>query len=113
MSATDNQFIIPESQQFVDNPVHPTSGIGCELYNTKKDRYYTHTYNPLPYLDKLRRIGITEDVLSRFDNTIRTNCCNAISIMLYMNIDDCDYSKLISYLFCIYATIKNTEKNLL
>jgi hypothetical protein len=112
MSLVPDKVIIPESQQFVPNPVHPTSGIGCELYNTKKESYYTYTYNPQPYLDKLRSIGINDGVLSRFDNTVRTNCCNAISIMLYMNIEHCDYSKLILYLFCIYATVKNTEKNL-
>ena len=114
MSAVAEQIIIPDAQEFVKNPVHPTIGVGCELYNTKKQSYYNHTYNPQKYLDKLRELGISADVLSRFDNTPRTNCCNAISIMLYMEKQHnyYNYSKLIFYLYCIYATIKNTERKM-
>ncbi len=84
----------------------------CILLNTKKDKYYIHTYNPIPIIEKLKRLGIAEDIInSKFDITPRTNCCNAISITLYFK--DCEnYLILEKYLFSIYRTVKNVNKKL-
>jgi hypothetical protein len=99
------------SPDIVDHPI-TLSTKNCKLLSTKKERYYIHTYNPIPYLDKLKtEYNISEEILSRFDNTIRKKCCNVISITLYIN-GDCHNRKLLNYLNCIYGTIRNTKRKL-
>ncbi len=102
----------------VDNPVS-LSIDNCRLINTKKERYYIHTYDPTPYLEKLRReYGMSDEILSRFVDTPRRNCCNVISITLYIQgkrAEDkviCHSEKLYNYLSCIYGTVRNTKRKL-
>ncbi len=110
MNVLDNIFSDSFTLHTVKNPITLTRD-NCKLLNTKKDTYYIYTYDPYPYLAKLREIGVSQDYLSRFDHTIRHNCCNVISIMLY--IPDCTtIDRLTSYLNSINRTVKNTLRNL-
>ena len=116
---------IPESRTTdVLNPI--VRGLKCKLINNKcSETYYCHTYDPSIYIDKLKELGLSNDVISRFDNIQKDNCCNVISISLYLKesceIDDSnnsteEYFKNNEYILktlpSIYATIKNVEKNL-
>jgi hypothetical protein len=81
--------------------------------NTKKEQYYKHTYDARPIIRKLREeLHISDEVLSKFDLPVipRTNCCNAISITLYLN--NCDFQNMYKYLSSIYRTVKNVHKKL-
>jgi len=107
MSLVDSIFN-PHNHRKVDNPITLKKN-DCILLNTKKDKYYIHTYDPNIIFDKLKReFKISDEILSRFDNTRRTNCCNAISITLYFT--NCE--NMGHYLDSIYRTVKNTLKKL-
>jgi hypothetical protein len=86
----------------------------CMLMNTKKEEYYIHTYDARPIIRKLREeLHVSEEVLSKFDlpEIPRTNCCNAISIMLYLNHPSNTFSEY-KYLNSIHRSVKNVNKKL-
>jgi hypothetical protein len=99
--------IIPKK---VKNPIS-LEDEDCKLINTKKHSYYKHIYDPVPIFDKLKtELHLDEDVLSKFDNERRENCCNAISITLYSK--NCSFYNIIKYLNSINRTVKNVKKKL-
>ena len=95
----------------VANPITFTPD-NCKLLTTKKESYYNHTYEPKPFLDILRsQLNISTDILSRFEDRRRENCCNVISITLYNK--DCTFAEfLLKYLKSINRTVKNVDKKL-
>jgi hypothetical protein len=110
MSVLDNVYHNFFKLRSVDNPITLTPN-NCKLLNTKKESYYIHKYEPGLYLKNLRDSGISDDYLSRFDETPRDKCCNVISIVLYA--PDCsDIGKLSNYLNSINRTVKNSLRNL-
>lgn len=92
----------------VTNPLDRTDT--CILHNTKKESLYTHTYNPTVYIKELKELGIADEILSKFDDKINTNCCKVIAISLYF--PKCKIDNMEKYLFSIYRTVKNVEKKL-
>ena len=50
----------------VTNPLD--SADTCILHTTKKQSLYTHRYDPTVYIKELKALGITDDILSKFDN---------------------------------------------
>ncbi len=106
------------TEEEVLNPI--VKDLKCKLINNKcVDKYYCHIYNPSIYIDKLKELGLSNDVISRFDNVPKYNCCNVISISLYLK-ESCEIEDdnkrnnyyILKTLPSIYATIKNVEKNL-
>jgi hypothetical protein len=92
------------------NPINKTEF--CSLINTKKEKYYTHTYDP----KKIKKIldeypNLFVDTNEVFDFTPKNNCCNCISLTLYYTNTD-DLTPLLLYLNTIKRTIKNVSKNL-
>jgi hypothetical protein len=84
----------------------------CKLFSKKADAmYYTHTYDPTSMITKVRgELGLSEEVLSRFDSVRREGCCNVISITLY--ISKCVLNDLQKYLYSIHRSVKNVLKKL-
>ncbi len=97
----------------ISNPISFDDTEKCILRNTKKINYYKHTYNPTGELANLRRIqtilNLPEEVFAKFDDTIRHDCCNVISVTLYLT--EC-VKNLKFYIVGIYRTVKNVRKNL-
>ena len=94
-----------------NNVTNPLDSIDtCILHNTKKQSLYTHTYNPTVYIKELKELGITDEILSKFDNQSNDNCCKVIAISLYF--PKCKIDNIEKYLFSIYRTVKNVEKKL-
>ena len=102
---------------FVNNPI--TTEI-CELSSTKKSEFYVHTYDPTnilknikeyndPLLDPSIKIKYLENLYEKFDLTIKRNCCNCISFILYYVIDE---KKLLDYLFSLKTSVENMSKYL-
>ena len=79
----------------------------CILINTKKTRYYTHTYDPTNVLRYIRSLNVNDEALLKFDDKIRYNCCNVISISLYFT-ELVNSQVMKKYLFSINQTIKKT-----
>ncbi len=110
MSISDTIFKHPSLYKRVDNPITHKNN-NCVLLTTKKERFYVHTFEPAAIYNKLKyELNICSDVLSRFDFTRRTHCCNVISITLYFK--GCNEENMIKYLNSIYRTVKNTHKKL-
>ena len=92
----------------------------CVLINTKKHKYYIHDYNPEIIINKLKtELQISDDILSKYNNIPKKNCCNVISISLYSTefdgkVSDYLYSRgvLNKYLPSINRTVKNVKKKL-
>ena len=83
----------------------------CTLRNRKKHNLYVHTYNPTNMINDIRtKLNIPDVVLDRFDDEIRHQCCNVISISLYFK--DCNDSTMEKYLYSILRSVQNVEKNL-
>jgi hypothetical protein len=110
-----------EASKDVLNPISQLEG-ECKLMNTKKEKYYTHVYDARPILSKLRdELKVSEEIISNFDLPIepRQNCCNAVSIMLYLikktqtpygdiaNINDMN-----KYLNSVNRSVKNADRKL-
>jgi hypothetical protein len=94
----------------VQNPIS-LEDKDCTLLNTKKHTYYKHIYDPVPIFNILKtELHLDEDIISKFDNERRENCCNAISITLYSK--DCSLNILKKYLYSINRTVKNVKKHL-
>lgn len=90
---------------------HPLSSEPlCKLHTKEKIDKYTHLYDPTPYLAQLRDMKIDEDILQRFDSSTNTKCCKVISISLYF--PECKIENMEKYIYSIYRTVKNVEKNL-
>jgi hypothetical protein len=100
------------------SPVTFTTNNWCTLRNTRKLKYYTHTYDPNKYLRNLKQVQtelhFPDEFFSRFDTNIKHNCCNAISIVLYVADmgEHCGQDKFGKYINAIIRTIKNVHKNL-
>ncbi len=111
MNFLDSVFYGNHKMRTVNNPI-TLSEENCTLLNTKKENYYIHNYNPKPYLDKLKKdLKLSDEYLSRFNIEPRSNCCNVISIVLY--IQDCEYvENIIKYLNSINRTVKNVNNKL-
>lgn len=104
-------YLVDSEENDVRYPLSDNSNDICSLISTKKEEYYIYTYDPSYLLNKLKNeYGIDEHVLSNFDNNIRTNCCNVISIMLYLK--ECKQEIIYKYLKSINRTVKNVMKNL-
>lgn len=86
----------------------------CTLVNTKKKEYYTHNYDPKSLLAKLRRLGFSEEDLSRFDSNPRSGCCNTVSIALYTRVRTRKdvASVMEKYLMTIRRSIENVKSTL-
>ncbi len=111
MNIFENVFSSSYKMKTVDNPV-TLSKDNCKLLTTKKENYYTHKYDPSPYLSKLKtEYNISDEILSRFIDTPSDKCCNAISITLY-NKDCLSIIALLKYLRSINRTVKNVNKKL-
>lgn len=107
-----------ESQErFVNNPI--TTEI-CELSSTKKLNFYVHNYDPIniikniqeyddPLLDPSIKIKYLQNLSEKFDLTIKRNCCNCISFILYYLKDE---KKLLDYLFSLKTSVENMSKYL-
>ena len=109
MGIVDAIFKSPH-QLRVDNPITLKKD-DCLLLNTKRQQYYVHTYDPEPILKRLEDdFKISKEVLSRFDNTKRDKCCNAIAITLYFK--DCEHKTISRYLSGIARTAINVNKKL-
>ena len=99
----------------VNNPVTSKQN-DCLLINTRKVRYYIHTYDPRPMLERLRvelreEISAFGDILDKFVAEPRERCCNVVSITLYFK--DCKNKEVLTkYLYSIKRTIKNVHINL-
>jgi hypothetical protein len=86
----------------------------CRLLSKRADpMYYTHTYDPTAMLAKVRgELGLSEEVLGRFDGIRRERCCNIISITLYVTERYCTLKILQKYLYSIHRSVKNVLKKL-
>ena len=103
--------------KFVMNPIATEI---CKLFSTKKHKFYVHTYDPtniykniLKYNDPLPNPSIKNNylinLLKKFDFTIKENCCNCISFILYYLTDE---QKLLDYLFSLKTSVENMSKYL-
>ena len=101
-----------ETTEKLYNPINYNAK--CLLINNKKSSYYIHTYDPTIPLNILKNpdfnIDNKEIILDKFDDNIKQNCCNVISISLYFT--NCSNETLEKYLYSIFMSIKNVEKNL-
>ena len=61
-------------------------------------------------IELLKGNNIDENVLQRFDTTIRRQCCNVISLSLYFV--GCLPTNMLKYLLSIERTVKNVRNNL-
>ena len=95
-------------KKIIINPLN--SQDTCTLHNTKKSNLYTHTYDPTIYIQQLRSLGMSTEILDKFDHKRNDNCCKVIAISLYF--PACQTENMEKYLFSIYRTVKNVEKNL-
>src|SRR5439155_13232311 len=103
----------------VANPIDKTEL--CKRINTKKEKYYTHVYDPSNISYKFTTKDKDIQLLQKtFDLKKRYNCCNCICISLYYK-DDTDEigypslptpSGLFKYLPSIRRTIRNVAKSL-
>jgi hypothetical protein len=84
----------------------------CKLFSKRADlKYYTHTYDPTSMIAKVSaELGLSEEVLSRFDSVRREGCCNVIAITLY--ISTCRLYDLQKYLWSIRRSVINVLKKL-
>ena len=96
----------------VENPLK--NGEKCRLLGKRADpEYYIHTYDPTAMIAKVRdELGLSEEMLDRFDSIRREECCNAISITLYVTDEYCTLAVLQKYLYSIHRTVKNVLKKL-
>lgn len=98
----------PSPEMTVPNPLGYPSA--CTLITSKKLAYYVHRYDPTKMIELLtQRLG-ADLVSTRFDGTIRDNCCNIISISLYFI--GCIPDNMAKYLMSIERTVKNVQNNL-
>lgn len=104
------QYVTNTISGSVINPLKASEQ--CTLINTKKTSYYIHTYDPTKMLTMLRlqKFNIDDMVLDKFVSEIHYNCCNVISISLYFT--KCADDTMEKYLYSIYRSIKNVERNL-
>ncbi|ARF08810.1 hypothetical protein Catovirus_1_860 [Catovirus CTV1] len=87
----------------------------CDLFNTKKSKYYIHTYDPTVIKKNIEKNPqYFGDALDVFDFTPRKNCCNCVSISLYWDkvINEQTAHSLRSYMTSIKKTIVNVKQNL-
>jgi len=84
----------------------------CKLITRKRKDYYKFTYDPTYYFNRLRQIGIEEDAIKNFDSTIRYNCCNVVSIMLYLIHNNDEITRYFMYIGCIRQTVFSVRRNL-
>lgn len=83
----------------------------CTLITRKRSEYYKFTYDPTIYFYRLRNIGISESVINQFNGEIYHNCCNVVSIMLYLTpITSIQYYYM--YIGCIRQTVINVRNSL-
>ena len=96
----------------VENPLK--NGEKCRVLGKRADpEYYIHTYDPTAMIAKVRHeLGLSEEVLDRFDSVRREGCCNVISITLYVTDEYCTLAVLQKYLYSIHRTVKNVLKKL-
>ena len=92
----------------VPNPLGYNSQ--CISITPQKKDYYIHTYDPRQMIELLKGNNIDENVLQRFDTTIRRQCCNVISLSLYFV--GCLPTNMLKYLLSIERTVKNVRNNL-
>jgi len=92
----------------------------CLLYNTRKSKFYVHTYDPTnilknikeysePLLDTNIKNKYLDNLYEKFDLTIKIKCCNCISFILYYLTDE---KKLLDYLFSLKTSVENMSKYL-
>jgi hypothetical protein len=87
----------------------------CKLINNKKKDKYTYTYDISKIIENIKNNedNLPENYLINFndlfDNKIRYNCCNCVSIVLYSK---GDATNLSTYLPYILVSLKNIEKYL-
>lgn len=96
----------------------------CKLISSRKVKYYTHTYDPSSIIKNIRDFGeISEKnkltatsymklVEETFDLKIRHNCCNCISITLYLLLDYNASYNMRKYLLSIKKSVENVKENL-
>jgi hypothetical protein len=82
-----------------------------EYINFKK-KYYIHEYNINKIIDKIEVLNINLDNFNKmFDKNIYNNCCNSISIQIYVKDINNPYT-LSNYLPKILFSLKNMNKYL-
>ena len=83
----------------------------CVLRNNKKEKYYIHTYDPSYLLHKLKtEFQHSDEILYKFDDQRKENCCNVISISLYLK--NCNTENIDKYISSIHRTVLNVKHNL-
>ena len=103
--------------KFITNPISTEI---CNLYTTRKSKFYIHTYDPTnilknieeynnPLLDQSIKIKYLDNLREKFDLRIKLNCCNCISFILYYLTDE---KKLLDYLFSLKTSVENMSKYL-
>lgn len=106
----NEQFKLGMNSTETNNPLNKYET--CTLISHKKEKFYTHTYDPKPMLkilkDKFR--DLNDEKLKIFDQEEKSNCCNVIAISLYFTNNKEDTLK--KYLYSIHRSVKNVEKNL-
>ena len=105
----------PKGLNYAQAQNHLNTEEKCKLFSKKADAvtYYTHTYDPTAMIAKVRgELGLSEEVLDRFDSVRREGCCNVISITLYVTDKYCKLDVLQKYLYSIHRTVKNVLKKL-
>ena len=65
----------------------------CYRITNKKPIFYTHTYNPSWVPDLIKTMSNKDELSNMFDIKPRNNCCNCISIVLYIIQKSDDYSE--------------------
>ena len=99
----------------IENPLNPNE-INCTLKNNRKDSYYIHKYNPTFIIQTIKQqIGdFLDDELDilineKFQTNTQSDCCNCISLVLYLK---CDIELYQNYIQSIYRTVLNVKRNL-
>ncbi len=93
----------------------------CRLINTKKSKYYIHTYDPQKIIENIKLCGADSKIIDDYIKNIneicytkkKTNCCNCISIVYYYYNGRSDRNiKYYDYLRSIRRSIKNVKQML-
>lgn len=96
----------------------------CIRLNSKKTEYYIFTYDiRLIYNDLLSKLTNSRDpsdekliecFINMFDDQVYTNCCNCVSVSLYLKLNEIDDNELIlaRFLFTIEQSILNLQQYL-
>jgi len=106
-----NQLLKSQKVSDVNNPVNNDGK--CILVNSKKSKYYTHAYDPTNIISKINgyedpyKTELLGNVNRIFDLTVKSSCCNCVSISLYFKGNK--LTSLLNYLETIKRSVENIK----